>query len=538
MNDEQNLIRRTAIIQDTINGINDPTPWPTLAWAEHGDTLWTAGTADRTGIGELGTAHEAGDTVIRRHHIGDETTTIEDVTALPADPTRGIRAQLLDHISRWDGTRPDRSGSLPDGEPTAIPIPGGTRPIAMGWRQALDQANRNVLASDPDRVRASMLRWRLDQTARPCAWYLETNGYDLHLVEWRCADGQATAYRYTHLQYDDTTGDGPTVTTIASSEPTAPTQDTPADDTALEQASRSIYDDYQRLRDREGGVSDLEPDHAIGQSGLLHAGQAPRLLTASGRPAANWQTVVERQAIHLATPTPQPQTRAGRQRRSEPWPSVNIPADLARPYTRKGRDGREWAKMIVIMPAGTIIHGTDVSGWRADRFMTDANQRQKREQRPVNLRFRPGEPIELFHGKGEERRTITVADQWALCTAVKTALTTPRPTHEQETRDTSGSEPDSPSGPSETAIRVARHLAEDDRTWRRARRIITGNEHRTDPTHTRTEVAKLVETAAKRYTASHPQAPAPSTRDLSQATELTLRYLAPEAHGQNKETNA
>lgn len=533
MNEEQQLIRRTAIIQDTINGINDPTPWPTLAWAEHGDTLWTASVADRAGVDELGIAHEAGDTIIRRHHIGDEDTTLESATALPADPDHGIRAQLLNHIRQWDGADPDRSGSLPDGTAATITIPGGDRPPAMGWQQALDRAGRSVLASDPDRVRTAMLRWRLDHTTRPCAWYLETNGYDLHIIEWTHSDGQATSYRYTHLQYDDTTGDGPTMTTIASSEATPPTEPTADDDTALERASRTIHDDYQRLRDREGGVTDTPTVHAIGQSGLLHDGQAPRILTPAGRSAASWSTVVERQALRLAAPAPQPQPRT-RERRRDTWPNVNIPADLTRPYTRKGRDGREWAKMIVVMPAGTTIHGTDVSGWRADRFMTQANRRQRRDGRPVNLRLRPGEPIELFHGRGAERRTLTVADPWALCTAVKTALTTPRPVRDHAPAATTGDD-EPASGPSDTAIRVARQLAEDDRTWRQARRIITGNEHRTDPARTRDAVERLVETAAKRYTASHPQAPTPNARDLRQATELTLRYLAPEAHDQ-KET--
>lgn len=52
--DPQELIRRTAIHQDTINGLNDPTPWPVKWWAQAGDTVWTAGTATSAGADSAG----------------------------------------------------------------------------------------------------------------------------------------------------------------------------------------------------------------------------------------------------------------------------------------------------------------------------------------------------------------------------------------------------------------------------------------------------------------------------------------------------
>ena len=44
-------------------------------------------------------------------------------------------------------------------------------------------------------------------------------------------------------------------------------------------------------------------------------------------------------------------------------------------------------------------------------FMSGKNQSQKNEGRAVNLRFRPGTPVELFTGRGAERRTVQVDPQ-------------------------------------------------------------------------------------------------------------------------------
>ena len=43
MNQQEQATKRAAIFQDTINGTNDPTPWPVTMWASSGDTIWTAG---------------------------------------------------------------------------------------------------------------------------------------------------------------------------------------------------------------------------------------------------------------------------------------------------------------------------------------------------------------------------------------------------------------------------------------------------------------------------------------------------------------
>lgn len=67
--------------------------------------------------------------------------------------------------------------------------------------------------------------------------------------------------------------------------------------------------------------------------------------------------------------------------------------------------------MIVGLPRGTAIDGKDLTGWATYMFMSGKNQKQKNEGRAVNLRFRPGTPVELFTGRGTERRTMQVDPQ-------------------------------------------------------------------------------------------------------------------------------
>lgn len=67
--------------------------------------------------------------------------------------------------------------------------------------------------------------------------------------------------------------------------------------------------------------------------------------------------------------------------------------------------------MIVGLPRGTAIDGQDLTGWATDMFMSGKNQKQKNEGRAVNLRFKPDTPVELFTGRGTERRTMQVDPQ-------------------------------------------------------------------------------------------------------------------------------
>lgn len=174
------------------------------------------------------------------------------------------------------------------------------------------------------------------------------------------------------------------------------------------------------------------------RSGLLKPGleQKPLLNLNDGRRAPDWDEFTDQAAISIlqgrpVSPTPAlpQQERTGRSadpadetpERQEPahattatrqvWPNAWVANRLAHTYILHAKDGRDWPKMIVGLPRGTVIDGQDLTGWATDMFMSGKNQSQKNEGRAVNLRFRPGTPVELFTGRGAERRTVQVDPQ-------------------------------------------------------------------------------------------------------------------------------
>ena len=68
-------------------------------------------------------------------------------------------------------------------------------------------------------------------------------------------------------------------------------------------------------------------------------------------------------------------------------------------------------RQVIYAERNKILDGKDLTGWATDMFMSAKNQRQKNEGRAVNIRFRPGTPVELFTGRGAERRTMQVDPQ-------------------------------------------------------------------------------------------------------------------------------
>ncbi|UBS39577.1 hypothetical protein LCQ81_08455 [Bifidobacterium longum] len=86
MNQQEQSTKRAAIFQDTINGTNDPTPWPVTMWASSGDTIWTAGTARTAGEDSVGMIYGPGETIVHRNTIaGDTTRATESFAIRPAD---------------------------------------------------------------------------------------------------------------------------------------------------------------------------------------------------------------------------------------------------------------------------------------------------------------------------------------------------------------------------------------------------------------------------------------------------------------------
>lgn len=117
-----------------------------------------------------------------------------------------------------------------------------------------------------------------------------------------------------------------------------------------------------------------------------------------------------------ATGTPIPVAADGRR---EIWPRVNFPNSYVHLYRMTSKDGRAFDKMRVAIPQGTSIRGVDLTGWQLDRFLTDHARDAKLNGRDVTVSFKPGEPVELWRGKGEQRETMRIDDAWQLCRAVK-----------------------------------------------------------------------------------------------------------------------
>ena len=108
MNQQEQATKHAAIFQDTINGTNDPTPWPVTMWASSGDTIWTAGTARTAGEDSVGMIYDPGDTIVHRNTIaGDVTRATESFAIRPADGQSPMDAMLAG-IEQWNHRHPDR----------------------------------------------------------------------------------------------------------------------------------------------------------------------------------------------------------------------------------------------------------------------------------------------------------------------------------------------------------------------------------------------------------------------------------------------
>lgn len=455
--------KRTAIQQDTINGLNDPMPWPVQWWATQGDTLWTACRARGEGVDALGIAYEPGDLIVHQHTIdGDHTKITKGFGVIPRRLRNPLK-EMLKSIGDWnDGLEPERYGTVREQGMERLTVPETGRELRMGWSEAIALAGTAMQRNDQQLMGASLLQNSLDHTVKPCVWFLEANGYDLIVAEWhRDAAGRFDRCDFRHLQYDDIAMD---VATIAHSR--APYRITPQqlDADGLVEQSRIIRDSYQQTREQDGGsVASGMVTGSAARCGVALEGDTakPLLELPDGRTAPEWDGLIDvtanliltgRSPVPLpALPQVPPQTQTqqptktvrqaaetnilvGKMQevttpavqlpdgsepdRRDPWPNMWISNRRIHPYTLHARDGRDWNKMIVTLPQGTIINGRDMGGWCVDRFMSQSNMRQKDAGRGVNVRFQPGVPVELFRGRGEHRRTATVDDPSTLAHAV------------------------------------------------------------------------------------------------------------------------
>ena len=437
MNQQEQATKRAAIFQDTINGTNDPTPWPVTMWATSGDTIWTAGTARTAGEDSVGMIYAPGETIAHRNTIAGDTTRATESFAIRPESGQSPMDAMLAGIEQWDHRHPDQWDTVTTPGEYRMTDPTTGRPLPMGWSDSLAVAASAAGRLDPDLLQASLMQNAVEHEPRPCVFFLEDNGYDLMVFSWhQNQQGLFDAMTFKHLQYDDLSMQ---VTAISHSEDMRESfpAKTMSDGELLTQ-SRVYRDEYQFWREHDGGpVAHGMPGRGM-RSGLLKPGleQKPLLNLNDGRRAPDWAEFTDQAASSIlpgrpVSPTPAlpQQERTGRSadpadetpERQEPahattatrqvWPNAWVANRLAHTYILHAKDGRDWPKMIVGLPRGTVIDGQDLTGWATDMFMSGKNQSQKNEGRAVNLRFRPGTPVELFTGRGAERRTVQVDPQ-------------------------------------------------------------------------------------------------------------------------------
>lgn len=441
MNQQEQATKSAAIFQDTINGTNDPTPWPVTMWASSGDTIWTAGTARTAGEDSVGMIYGPGDTIVHRNTIaGDVTRATESFAIRPADGQSPMDAMLAG-IEQWNHRHPDRWDTVAEPGRYRMTDPTTGRPLPMGWSDSLAVAASAAGRLDPDLLQASLMQNAVEHEPRPCVFFLEDNGYDLMVFSWhRNQQGLFDAMTFKHLQYDDLSMQ---ITTISHSEDMR--ESFPAksmSDGELLTQSRVYRDEYQHWREQDGGSVAQGMTGRVMRSGLLKPGleQKPLLNLNDGRRAPDWDEFTDQAAISIlqgrpVSPTPalpqqeQPAQSADPATETQTpawtaamakqvWPNAWVANRLAHTYILRAKDGRDWPKMIVGLPRGTVIDGQDLTGWATDMFMSGKNQRQKNEGRAVNLRFKPDTPVELFTGRGTERRTMQVDPQTLVQTII------------------------------------------------------------------------------------------------------------------------
>lgn len=436
MNDNDQHIRREAMRLDALEGRGDPDMEGRVAWrASDGDSIWIAAIMPMAGYDHLSMAYDAGDTLIHRltWHPQHGAWMLRRTYTAHHQPGGDRTREVLDTIATWEQDATPAAYA-----PASQPLPDdgqGPHPT-VGWAAATAQAERLARTlADPHEARAALMQQRLDQARHPASWLVEdygVGGMGLYLVEWQTQDGAAISYRVTRADWDP---DLLTMRDFAHSE-ILDCHIRPADPTTLDMQARQAIDLMRaRLDHAYGAPEDMR--HTTMRAGTsMSPAERPLLDLGDGRHATDWTTTVERTALAITMgqapgqPMPAPQAaaeampdspRAPRPSTTNGRPAMRVPARLVRPYTRHGRDGRDWNKMVVRLPKGTTINGRHWDWWNIDRFMNPRQQQAHARGEAVMVTFKPGEQVELWRGKGPQRRAETI-DATALCEAVNHAL--------------------------------------------------------------------------------------------------------------------
>jgi len=112
------------------------------------------------------------------------------------------------------------------------------------------------------------------------------------------------------------------------------------------------------------------------------------------------------------------------------YANMTFPPGFANPYTFTDKNGQEWEKAICSIPNGYKANGIDIGGYAVDIFVSDkghtlddgtyisSQKEQIASGEPLRVGFPADEKVELFMGKGEERKSLRM-DPWQLATAMK-----------------------------------------------------------------------------------------------------------------------
>lgn len=477
--DSQQL-RRLAIFQDRINGANpnDHAPEPVTAYAIDGENLYTISRASSwREVSEVGSVNP-GDIIVERTTIEfDETTgafpEIRHELAVTTDGPHDEEPESIQTdgqalIHGWFDADPERfgqTGIVAQPGNARLEIADGLR-LPYGWTEAYERTLERMMREKPEETRLSMLQQEINGEPGATAWFLESNGYDLHKIVWENDEqGRFIGYHLEHAQIEEPNSmpdeaDPDRRVELPGIEQIAHSDYVPVDPVNLSDAeilgrSRQIVEGYQAQRVKDGGPSAAGMRHDIAQSGIATTDR-PAALETTGeyshtaldlnnpmdmQPAMleTLEQDIARQQKTLATigqDAPQPEPAAPT--RPAVWPRVNFPNGFVMPFRRTARDGREYEMMTVAIPRGVTVNGAELGGWRFDRFVSEQERTAIANHRPVTVAFRPGESVHLWRGSGVSRETLTIDEPWDLCRAVKAERDAYRQAREQERRQRDG----------------------------------------------------------------------------------------------------
>lgn len=276
--------------------------------------------------------------------------------------------------------------------------------------------------NDEQAIRLTRLQEAIQAQTPPCCWMLDDNGIDLFTVSWQqTTSGEYQVRDFYHWQYHHDTHEMIIVKFAYDLGEHA------SQSTVLTQA-RQLVDSYNQQRKKDAGsVKDAFTWHISQQAVMWHTSEQP-LIT---RP----QTTIEINPYHedyQTSPNPRnKQLDTLTVTRHNTLISVWCSSQWVRPYTFTDKHGREWKKMLIIMPNGTQIVNNPVEGWAFDAFLSTTNLERKTLGKDVCLWLDKTKTITLFHSTPTGKETMRVKP-WDLANMLREANKIARSQRQQD----------------------------------------------------------------------------------------------------------